>query len=61
MLEKFVAEESKPELLHLLPLNQALFLVDEEVFKEFMDALDCPPVENTKLRKLLNQKALWEL
>lgn len=33
-------------------LDQRLFLVDEAVFKAFVDALDHPPAENTKLKKL---------
>ncbi len=41
-------------------LDQRLFLVDEDVFKAFVDALDNPPVENAKLKELLKQKAPWE-
>lgn len=42
-------------------LDQRLFSVDEETFKAFMEALDHPPVENQKLKKLLQQKAPWDI
>ena len=41
-------------------LEQRLFSVDEETFKAFMKALDCPPARNPKLKKLLSRKAPWD-
>ncbi|HYR87942.1 MAG TPA: DUF1778 domain-containing protein [Terriglobia bacterium] len=35
------------------------FQLDEKAFKKFSAALDKPPVENRRLRKLLLSKAPW--
>ena len=41
-------------------LDQRFFLLDKKNFKRFTDALDKPPSENTRLRRLLSVKAPWE-
>jgi uncharacterized protein (DUF1778 family) len=41
-------------------LDQRFFLLDKKAFKRFTDALDRPPAENPRLRRLLAVKAPWE-
>jgi uncharacterized protein (DUF1778 family) len=41
-------------------LDQCYFQLDEKEFKRFAAALDKPPAENPRLRKLLATKAPWE-
>src|SRR6202035_1567543 len=41
-------------------LDQRFFLVDEKAYKRFTAALDKPPAENSRLRRLLRTKAAWE-
>jgi uncharacterized protein (DUF1778 family) len=41
-------------------LDQRLFLLDEKAYKRFTDALDAPPSENKRLRRLMMSKAPWE-
>jgi uncharacterized protein (DUF1778 family) len=41
-------------------LDQRLFSVDEETYQAFLEALDSPPNQNPKLKKLLKQKAPWD-
>jgi uncharacterized protein (DUF1778 family) len=41
-------------------LDQRLFMLDEKAFKQFMAALDKPPAENPKLRRLLSTRPPWE-
>ena len=41
-------------------LDRRLFLLDEKVYKRFTVALDKPPSDNPKLRRLLASKAPWE-
>lgn len=41
-------------------LDQTLFSLDEQKFHEFMEAIDAPPMNNEKLRNLLNSKSPWE-
>ena len=41
-------------------LDRRLFLLDEKAYKRFTAALDKPPVDNPKLRRLLASKARWE-
>ncbi len=41
-------------------LDQRLFLLDDKVYKRFTAALDTPPAENSRLRRLLRTKAAWE-
>jgi uncharacterized protein (DUF1778 family) len=41
-------------------LDQRLFLLDEKSYKRFTDALDAPPTENKRLKRLMISKAPWE-
>jgi uncharacterized protein (DUF1778 family) len=41
-------------------LDQRLFLLDDKAYKRFTVALDTPPAENRRLRRLLRTKAAWE-
>ena len=41
-------------------LDRRLFLLDEKAYKRFTAALDKPPAENPKLRRLLAARAPWE-
>jgi uncharacterized protein (DUF1778 family) len=41
-------------------LDQRFFLLDEKAYKRFTAALDKPPAENRRLRRLLMTKAAWE-
>jgi uncharacterized protein (DUF1778 family) len=41
-------------------VDQNHFTLSEDKFKRFMAALDEPPKENSKLRKLLQSKAPWD-
>jgi uncharacterized protein (DUF1778 family) len=43
-----------------LLLEQNHFTLCEDKFKRFMAALDKPPKENAKVRKLLQSKASWD-
>ena len=41
-------------------LDRRVFLLDEKLYKRFTAALDKPPSDNPKLRRLLASKAPWE-
>jgi uncharacterized protein (DUF1778 family) len=41
-------------------LDRRFFLLDEKAYKRFTAALDKPPADNPKLRRLLASKAPWE-
>jgi uncharacterized protein (DUF1778 family) len=41
-------------------LDQRLFLVDDEAWQKFQDALDEPAKVKPKLQKLIKEKAPWE-
>lgn len=41
-------------------LDQRVFTLDEEAFKQFQALLDAPPGDNPKLRKLMEAKPPWE-
>ena len=41
-------------------LDQRLFLLDDKAFKRFNDALDKPPADSQRLRRLLATMAPWE-
>ena len=41
-------------------LDQRYFQLDDKAFKKFAAALDKPPAENARLRKLLSAKTAWE-
>jgi uncharacterized protein (DUF1778 family) len=40
-------------------LDRRLFLLDEKAYRRFAGALDRPPADNPKLRRLLASKAPW--
>jgi uncharacterized protein (DUF1778 family) len=40
-------------------LDRRLFHVDAATFRRFVEALDAPPSDNPRLRKLLHTKAPW--
>jgi uncharacterized protein (DUF1778 family) len=56
---EFMLEAACREATAVL-LDQRFFLVDEKVYKRFTAALDKPPAENSRLRRLLRTKAAWE-
>jgi uncharacterized protein (DUF1778 family) len=37
-----------------------LFLLDDKAYAQFLAALDQPPDENRRLRRLLRTKAAWD-
>lgn len=41
-------------------LDRRLFLLDGKAYRRFMAALDRPPADNPRLRRLLTAKAPWE-
>ena len=41
-------------------LDRRLFLLDDKAYKRFAAALDKPPADNARLRRLLVSKAPWE-
>ena len=41
-------------------LDQRYFQLDEKAFKKFTAALDKPPAQNARLRKLFSAKAPWD-
>jgi uncharacterized protein (DUF1778 family) len=41
-------------------LDRRFLLLDEKAYKHFTAALDKPPADNPKLRRLLASKAPWE-
>ncbi len=43
-----------------LLMDRTLFALDADQWKTFNQALDAPPADNPKLRKLMHAKAPWE-
>ncbi len=41
-------------------LDRRLFHLDDAAFRRFAKALDAPPADNPRLRKLLAKRAPWE-
>lgn len=41
-------------------LNRRLFTLDNKAYQRFTAALDAPPSENPRLRRLLTTRAPWE-
>jgi uncharacterized protein (DUF1778 family) len=41
-------------------IDRRFFPLDEKAYKRFAAALDKPPADNPKLRRLLSSKARWE-
>jgi uncharacterized protein (DUF1778 family) len=56
---EFMLEAACREATAVL-LDQRFFLLDEKAYKRFTAALDKPPAENKRLRRLLVTKAAWE-
>ena len=56
---EFMLEAACREATAVL-LDQRFFLLDEKAYKRFTAALDKPPAENRRLRRLLLTKAAWE-
>ena len=56
---EFMLEAACREATEVL-LDQRLFMLDEKAYKRFTAALDKPPAENKRLRRLLMTKAAWE-
>jgi uncharacterized protein (DUF1778 family) len=56
---EFMLEAACREATAIL-LDQRFFLLDEKAYKRFTAALDKPPAENKRLRRLLMSKAAWE-
>jgi uncharacterized protein (DUF1778 family) len=56
---EFMLEAACREATSVL-LDQRFFLLDAQAYKRFTAALDKPPVENRRLRRLLRTKAVWE-
>ena len=40
--------------------DRRFFLLDEKTYRRFATALDKPPAENPRLRRLLASRAAWE-
>jgi uncharacterized protein (DUF1778 family) len=56
---EFMLEAACREATEVL-LDQRLFMLDEKAYKRFTDALDAPPVENKRLKRLMMSRAPWE-
>jgi uncharacterized protein (DUF1778 family) len=56
---EFMLEAACREATAVL-LDQRFFLLDEKAYKRFTAALDKPPAENSRLRRLLRTKATWK-
>jgi uncharacterized protein (DUF1778 family) len=41
-------------------LDRRLFLLDEKSYRRFIAALDRPPADNPRLRRLLTSKSPWD-
>jgi uncharacterized protein (DUF1778 family) len=41
-------------------LDRRLFLLDDKAYQRFITALDKPPTDNPRLRRLLSSKAPWD-
>ncbi|MGC2769524.1 MAG: DUF1778 domain-containing protein [Candidatus Acidiferrum sp.] len=56
---EFMLEAACRQATEIL-LDQRLFMVDERAYKRFIDALDAPPKENKRLRRLLMSQVPWK-
>jgi uncharacterized protein (DUF1778 family) len=41
-------------------LDRSFFQLDQGAYRRFVAALDAPPAQNPRLRKLLSKRAPWE-
>jgi len=56
---EFVLSAARRQAENVL-LDRQTFLLDEERYQAFVDALDAAPRENEALARLLKRKPLWE-
>ena len=56
---EFMLEAARREATTVL-LDQRLFVLDDKAYTQFTAALDRPPAENRRLRRLLTTKAAWD-
>ena len=56
---EFMLEAARREATAVL-LDRRLFLIDDRAFRRFIAALDAPPAENPRLRRLLRTRPPWE-
>ena len=56
---EFMLEAACREATAVL-LDRTFFHLDEKAYKRFTAALDRPPADNPRLRRLLSSKAPWE-
>ena len=56
---EFMVEIARREAIDVL-LDQRLFVLDDERYDAFMQALDNPPAAGPKLRALLRRVPIWE-
>ncbi len=56
---EFMLEAARREATTVL-LDQRLFQLDDQAYRRFTAALDSPPAENPRLRRLLSTQAPWE-
>ena len=56
---EFMLEAARREATSVL-LDQRLILLDDKAYAQFTTALDQPPTENRRLRRLLTTKAVWD-
>jgi uncharacterized protein (DUF1778 family) len=56
---EFMLEAARREATTVL-LDQRLFVLDDKAYAQFTAALDQPPTENRRLRRLLTTKAVWD-
>lgn len=58
-VSEFVLSAARRQAEDVL-LDRQTFLLDEERYQAFVDALDAAPRENGALARLLKRKPLWE-
>lgn len=56
---EFVLEAAAQRAQEVI-LDQTLITLDPDRFQKFIDALDAPPANNPRLRRVLHAKAPWE-
>jgi uncharacterized protein (DUF1778 family) len=56
---EFMLEAATREAQSVL-LDRRFFALDDDAFRRFKEALDAPPTDNPRIRKLLARHAPWE-
>lgn len=56
---EFMLEAATREAQSVL-LDRRFFQLDENSFRKFAEALDAPPADNPRLRKLFSKHSPWE-